>query len=256
MSREGAPWQPFHLHRWKEMQILRNNCQSVISLSGRIWLYIQKYGIYSSRNVPEEGWICWGSDQMDQRTDSLWCWRKWRAKGEDGRMTVQVSSGMSSKQTTVLPVGGRGAAGFSKFLFTPLFGSRQWSSAFSALWLGFLLAPPLGSLLFDEPLDLGPQGLQILLLNRVKTCCVFHCVEKRLSILSDWISACNSPLVCFYIASCPLPTVFLAARKYSHRIYRLLLHQLWREKTIASCLGFFPQSEYLLIRSPNNSVHL
>lgn len=47
------------------------------------------------------------------------------AKGEDGRMTVQVSSGMSSKQTTVLPVGGRGAAGFSKFLFTPLIGSRQ-----------------------------------------------------------------------------------------------------------------------------------
>lgn len=40
-------------------------------------------------------------------------------------MTVQVSSGMSSKQTEVLLKGGRGAAGFSKFLFNPLFGSRQ-----------------------------------------------------------------------------------------------------------------------------------
>lgn len=39
-------------------------------------------------------------------------------------LTVQVSSGMSSKQTQVLLKGGRGAAGFSKFLFTPLFWVR------------------------------------------------------------------------------------------------------------------------------------
>lgn len=172
-------------------------------------------------------------------------------------MTVQVSSGMSSQQPKVLLKGDRGAAGFSKFLFTPLFGSRQWSSAFSAWWAHFLFAPSLGSLLFDEPLDLSPQGLQILLLKRAKTCCLFYCVEKRLSILSDWISACKLPLICFYINSCPLPTVFSAARKYSHSIYCLLLHQLWHEKTKASCL--LSKSYYLLIKVPtilHNSEHL
>lgn len=93
-------------------------------------------------------------------------------EAEDKMVTVQVSSGMFSKQTEVLPNGGPGAAGFSKFLFTPLFGSRRRSTAFSSSILHFLFAPSSGSLLFDEPLDLGPQGLQILLLKRVKTCCL------------------------------------------------------------------------------------
>lgn len=79
-------------------------------------------------NVPEEGWtftlLRLRPDGPEDRL-AVVLEEVAEAKGEDGRMTVQVSSGMSSKQTTVLPVGGRGAAGFSKFLFTPLFGSRQ-----------------------------------------------------------------------------------------------------------------------------------
>lgn len=93
----------------------------------------------------------------------------------------------------------------SKFLFPPSFGSGQRSSALSALRLPFLFAPSLGSLLFDEPLDLSPQGLQTLLLKRERTYCLFYYVGKRL-------------LICFYIISCPLPTVVSVARKYSHSI--------------------------------------